>query len=224
MIFLLTACSNIPAMSKERASILIDKSDVCRSMTYDKSQGYYSEEASEWIFPAVENGEENCKGTCTINTKTSDVQGRTSCEVFEGDNCTTEDGQCEARMIVGGPCSYEDYPGICTITSIQQTEDSKQQAETAGYEGYEVGYTFGLDEQPIKDPELLEKYKYYYEGELALNMVNGYYLGKQFLDKYKITTGAVFDCTFSIEKQGTCTPADISFKDIDTADYFELKK
>ena len=55
--------------------------------------------------------------------------------------------------MVGGPCTYDKYPGKSKITKVEKSAASKQQAKIRGsapYEGYEIRFTFTPD-KPITD-------------------------------------------------------------------------
>lgn len=126
-----------------------------------------------------------------------------------------------AQGLIGGGCSYDDYPGACEIVSILKTEDSIQQAEVEGgpgYEGYEVWFVFKPDE-PMnlgadQEEEILDS-------QHLLQLCNSWYPGPEFLEKYGITEGAAFGCTLKLIATGTCSPIVFEFDDIDRCDYFE---
>ena len=51
----------------------------------------------------------------------------------------------QPRKMVGGPCTYKSYRGMCKIVSVEQTDGSKRQALMnggPGYEGYEIKFIF----------------------------------------------------------------------------------
>ena len=123
--------------------------------------------------------------------------------------------------LLGGGCSYDDYPGACEIVSVLKTEDSSHQAEVEGgpgYEGYEVWFVFSPDEPMNLDEEQEEKIL---GSEHLLQLCNSWYPGPRFLEKYDITEGAVFDCTLKLIASGTCSPIVFEFDEIDRCDYFE---
>jgi hypothetical protein len=59
------------------------------------------------------------------------------------------------------------------------------------------------------------------EGRHELRLMNSWYPGPRFLERYGIAAGKSFACTLSVIAQGTCTPTVINFPHIDRADYFE---
>ena len=123
--------------------------------------------------------------------------------------------------LIGGGCSYDDYPGACEIVSILKTDESAHQAEVGGgpgYEGYEVSFVFSPDE-PMNLTEDWENLVF--GGAHLLQLCNSWYPGPRFLEKYNITEGAVFDCTLKLIAGGTCSPIIFEFEDIDRCDYFE---
>jgi hypothetical protein len=122
---------------------------------------------------------------------------------------------------VGGPCTYESYPGQATITRIEKTEQSKDQIKTVGgpgYEGYEVSFSFMTD-KTIKQAWAKEALK----KEHLLELRNSWYPGEQFLKKYGIEKGKVLKCTLKAITSGTCTPVVFEFDEVNTIDYFETK-
>jgi hypothetical protein len=124
---------------------------------------------------------------------------------------------------VGGPCEYDVFEGACRIISAEKSGASIQQGKDIsgpGYEGVEVNFEFILPEGGISYVEhRANQAGYALRGPRAMRLTNSWYPGKGFIRKYKITPGSVFDCSVNIIKSGTCTPVNISFKDIDLADY-----
>jgi len=121
----------------------------------------------------------------------------------------------------GGPCTYESYPGQATITRIEKTEQSKDQAKVVGgpgYEGYEVSFLFVTD-KAIKQAWAKEALK----KEHLLDLRNSWYPGEQFLKKYGLEKGKVLKCTLKAITSGTCTPVVFEFDEVNTIDYFETK-
>ena len=121
----------------------------------------------------------------------------------------------------GGPCTYESYPGQATITRIEKTEQSKDQAKTVGgpgYEGYEVLFSF-MTNKEIKQAWAKEALK----KEHLLDLRNSWYPGEQFLKKYGLVKGKVLKCTLKAITSGTCTPVVFEFDEVNTIDYFETK-
>lgn len=121
----------------------------------------------------------------------------------------------------GGPCTYESYPGHATITRVEKTEQSKDQAKAIGgpgYEGYEVSFSFVTD-KVIKQAwakEALQK-------EHLLELQNSWYPGEQYLKKYGLKKGKPLKCTLKAITSGTCTPVIFEFDEVNTIDYFETK-
>lgn len=121
----------------------------------------------------------------------------------------------------GGPCTYESYPGQATITRIEKTDQSKDQAKTIGgpgYEGFEVSFSFVTD-MAIKQAWAKEALK----KQHLLTLQNSWYPGVQFLKKYSLEKGNVLKCTLKAITSGTCTPVIFEFDEVNTIDYFETK-
>jgi len=118
---------------------------------------------------------------------------------------------------VGGPCSYDEYKGAATITSVEKTEQSMAQARVKGgpgYEGYEIRFVFKTDEEIGQKWVRRDK-----EHLFVLN--NSWYPGPRYLEKYKIKSGRNFQCVMQVITKGTCTPIIYTFPELDKNDYFE---
>jgi hypothetical protein len=122
---------------------------------------------------------------------------------------------------VGGPCKYDKYPGKATITKIEKTDTSIKQATlnaSAGYEGFEIWYTFipnkplpaGPWNEIIREPKLFQ-------------LSSSLYPGEKYIKKYNVKVGKVFATTLSIIKSGTCTPNIYDLHGLDINDLFERK-
>lgn len=123
---------------------------------------------------------------------------------------------------VGGPCTYDSYPGKATITKIVKTDASKAQAKisgSAGYEGYEIWFAFtpskplpaGPWDERVRKPELFQ-------------IGSGWYPGEKYIEKYGIKAGKEYAATLSIIKTGTCSPIGYDLKELSRTDFFETPK
>jgi hypothetical protein len=119
----------------------------------------------------------------------------------------------------GGPCEYAEYRGTATITSVGQTERSREQATNvggAGYEGYEVWFRFS------PEAELREEWaRPAAEREHPFCLMNSWYPGPRYIEKYGIKKGRSYRCTLRVITRGTCTPTIFDFPEIRRDDYFE---
>lgn len=123
---------------------------------------------------------------------------------------------------LGGRCEYADYAGTATILKIEKTEASKKQAEVvggAGYEGYEVWFSFETKEK-IKHELARHAVKKRHEFRLC----NSWYVGPEYIEKYGIKKDKKFECTLKVITKGTCSPVVFKFDKLDDTDYFESKK
>jgi len=59
------------------------------------------------------------------------------------------------------------------------------------------------------------------EARHELRLMNSWFPGPRFLERYGIAAGKSFECSLKVITQGTCTPTVIDFPAIDRADYFE---
>jgi hypothetical protein len=126
---------------------------------------------------------------------------------------TPQDGKLGAR------CTYVEHPGTCTIVSIEKTQDSIAQASLDGGPGYEgLTVTFTYAGATANDDGLVRQAL---EGKHELRLMNSWYPGPRFLERYGIATGKSFACTLNVISQGTCTPTVFDFQGVDRADYFE---
>ena len=106
--------------------------------------------------------------------------------------------------MVGGPCTYAEYPGKATIVSVKEAPPS------SGYskDKYEVKFSF-TPKDKIKEP--LVKL----EGKTFMHtLLGGTPPGKTYLEKNGIKEGAVFDAILKVIKKGTCTPIVFDFPGI----------
>ena len=137
--------------------------------------------------------------------------------------CMGADGGLPAEKLrVGGPCEYREYLGTATITRVEQTEASRRQAQNvggAGYEGYEVWFRF----EPAS--EIREEWARSAVGkEHLLSLMNSWYPGPRYLQKYGIKPGLKCQCVLKVITKGTCTPSIFDFPAIKRDDYFESSR
>jgi hypothetical protein len=126
------------------------------------------------------------------------------------------------KLKVGGPCEYVGYPGIATVTKMEITDQSRQQALStggAGYPGCEVWFSFKTDAAVSPDwaRKLLGR-------EHLFRLANSWYPGEKYIDKYGIKVGNTYPCVLKVITRGTCTPAIFKFPGCRDDDYFESKK
>ena len=125
----------------------------------------------------------------------------------------------ERPPMVGGPCTYTEYPGKARITRVEKTAESRAQAKFgASYEGYEIRFTFTPD-NPIPAGWAHEQI----QGEHLFHLANSWHPGPAYIAKYEINKDSVFPCTLGIIKTGTCTPVIWKLTKLDPADYFETE-
>lgn len=118
---------------------------------------------------------------------------------------------------VGGPCSYESYPGTVTFVDVKPWQP---ESPTAGvptpYPPLAVTFTFTpaqpLTNEPLYKPGVVHTF----------TLINSMPPGPRFAAKYGITAGAAVPCQLRVIRSGTCTPVVFEFPGIDRADYFEL--
>lgn len=120
---------------------------------------------------------------------------------------------------VGGPCSYDKYPGKAKITKIVKTDASRQQAKEGwGYEGVEIWFTFTPDK-----PLPAGRWWSDRVGGPQLFQLLSCYPGEKYVEKYGIKEGKEFPATLSIIKEGACSPIGYDLKGLDPTDYFESR-
>ncbi len=108
----------------------------------------------------------------------------------------------EIRRVVGGPCSYESYPGKAEVVSVKKGDD-----------GYDVKFVFHSEKTP---PETYARV----EGKThRLLLIEGSRPRAGFLKKYGIETGKVLPCNLDVIVKGTCTPVLFKFPTVDLTDY-----
>jgi hypothetical protein len=115
--------------------------------------------------------------------------GNKICEAGENKcNCPAD---CATPPIVGGNCTYKDFPGTCTITQLVTPNGGG--FVTANYTftpsgSVDVSGTFLQSASQINP----------YSGNTSTS---------------GLTPGMAFNCTLSVEMTGTCTPIIATFKD-----------
>lgn len=130
-----------------------------------------------------------------------------------------QNGKLGART--GGKCTYVEHPGTCTIVSIEKTPDSIAQASLVGGSGYEgLTVVFTFSGAAAGDDQLVRQAL---EGKHELRLMNSWYPGPRYLERYGIAAGNSLACTLNVISQGTCTPTVFDFQGIDRADYFETE-
>jgi hypothetical protein len=125
-----------------------------------------------------------------------------------------------AERKVGGECTYAEHPGTCTILSVEKTPDSIAQASLnggPGYEGFAVTFSYAGADAGGADTLVQRAI----ESRHELRLMNSWFPGPRFLERYGIAAGKPFECTLKVITQGTCTPTVIDFRAIDRADFFE---
>ena len=120
---------------------------------------------------------------------------------------------------VGGLCSYETYHGKATIASITQLENSTVMGEKWS-DRYQVLFIFELNENQTIKSEQLKLYENV-DKEQEFRLGNSWYPNVEYLEKYVIKEGALFDCELKLITEGTCSPWVFDFKNIDESDYLE---
>lgn len=117
----------------------------------------------------------------------------------------------------------ETFQGTAVVSRVEQTVASREQGRTVGgpgYDGYEVWFRF-TSAKPVAAGQHLALSAIDREHELRL--MNSWYVGSQFLAKYRIAPGASFACALCVSKSGGAAPVTFRFPEIDCADYSETK-
>lgn len=117
----------------------------------------------------------------------------------------------------GGECSYQEYAGHAKIVSVQKTV-TPTSYKNPTYESYDIKFSFSFNDTKIDEFCWIEDKPH------TLRLANSWYPGLQFLKKYGIEVGKIFECRVKILTEGTCTPVLFEFQDIYLDDYFEIKK
>jgi hypothetical protein len=113
-----------------------------------------------------------------------------------------------------GQCDYRQYKGQATIISVHRRELPDHYRRPA-YEQYEVKFTFYSGET------IREQHGRVEGKEFLLLLKNSWYPGPQFMEKYGISEGRLFDCDMKVITRGACTPIIFDFPTIDLGDYYE---
>lgn len=108
----------------------------------------------------------------------------------------------EIGRVVGGPCSYESYPGKAEVVSVRKGDD-----------GYDVKFTFHSENTPRETYARVEGKPH------CLLLTNGSRPKLRFLKKYGIESGKMLPCNLEVIVKGTCTPVLFKFPTVDLIDY-----
>jgi hypothetical protein len=115
--------------------------------------------------------------------------------------------------MVGGPCTYEDFPGTATIVSVRKMPRPQSGLP---YAPMKVLFTFApAPGQPGQAMEFAGRPQ-------PLTLSGGLAPGPRFARKYGIRPGASFPCAMHLIRTGTCSPVVFSFQGLDVFDFFEL--
>jgi hypothetical protein len=120
---------------------------------------------------------------------------------------------------IGGECTYKSYDGVANIIRVEMTERSRQQANTPGgpgYEGYEITFVISL-----REPISKEWAKNFATREHAFTLINSWYPGEKYLEKYGLEVGKELPIKLDVIQRWTCTPLILKFETVDREDYFE---
>jgi len=131
-------------------------------------------------------------------------------------------GAVASERRFGGPCEYADYEGTATITRVEKTEQSSGQAKSPGgpgYEGYEVWFRFGTD-QEVRQEFARPKTS----GEQLFKLANSWHPGERYIKKYGVEPGKSYRCVFKVITKGTCTPTIFDMTGLKKDDYFESSR
>lgn len=113
------------------------------------------------------------------------------------------------KTAVSGTCDYEKYPVKIEITSVKELASMKRPR-------FEVRFVVLLTDDL---PPAIENRAYGRDYQMLLQ--NKTFPGPQFLKKYHISEGQLFDCNFNIRTRGDCRSSFFEFPDIKLDDYFE---
>ena len=111
----------------------------------------------------------------------------------------------------GGPCDYKKYQGQAKIISISPKTGPRHNSRDI----YEVKFSFSTTQ------EIVEKFAQPEGKEFLMLLNNSAYPNTQFLEKYNIRVGKVFECSMNVIVQGTCTPVTFEFPTIRLDDYID---
>ena len=124
----------------------------------------------------------------------------------------------ELSGFVGGPCSYDTYNGIVTITSVKLVENLMDDIEQVSVR-YEVLFIFELNENESIKQEHISLYETISGKKHEFRLMNSWYPNKDYLEKYNIKENETFECKLKLITEGTCTPWIYDLNNINETDY-----
>lgn len=109
----------------------------------------------------------------------------------------------QGTAMVGGKCTYAEYPGTCKITAVEQVSDQP----AGGNEGAKIKFTFTLNKgEEITQAGFTSDPATVHEKILALNG-SGDKVGSQAcLEEFQIRKNKTYECNLNVITSGTCTP------------------
>ncbi len=115
-------------------------------------------------------------------------------------------------QMVGGPCGYAQYPGVCKVTALEEASDQPAGSNS----GASIKFTFTLNKgETITQAGFELTPGKIYQKTLALNGAGDKVGSQACLDEFKIRQNQTYDCTLEVITSGTCTPEIFKFKNID---------
>ena len=109
--------------------------------------------------------------------------------------------------IHGGPCEYNEIPGVATIVSIKKADSSRTYCENT----VEVLFNFDPD-----DPTVEYTLPTWEDTNQRFVMPGGYNPPLKWIQSYGIMEGKTYICKRTEITSGYCTPVIFEFPDLDT--------
>ncbi len=116
------------------------------------------------------------------------------------------------NQMVGGKCTYAEYPGVCKITAVEAVSDQP----VGGNDGANIKFTFALNKgETITQAGFELTPGKVYEKTAALNGSGAKVGWTACRDEFQIRANKTYDCTLQVETAGTCTPQIFKLNNID---------
>ena len=114
--------------------------------------------------------------------------------------------------LVGGPCSYEEFPGVAEITSVVPAPPEAYNCENA----VEITFNFNLHDPSDYDDYLIPGWQ---DHELKLTVGGGLNPPADWAEMVGLTVGSLHPAVRMEIREGTCTPVIHKLLDIDYSSY-----
>ena len=115
---------------------------------------------------------------------------------------------CCAWPVVGGPCRYADFSGVCTVTSVAKPVPGE--GSSCANDPVQVRFDFAPT-----DPGVDYRYPSYSDTDLVLTVAGGHNPPRAWVEAEGLAEGSQHACVRKEIARGTCVPVIFEFTEVD---------